>query len=183
MFPVQHQQYVGDEYPRTPALRSASPTTDRRPNAKADILDVIIEGGNDPVITNYFTGPNEDKFGLDSRIQQFLPAPDDTLILTPSLVIHLGSHTIFPGEQRPVLEWFETIIPSQIMPGIGSFCTNCQPQLMFQPASMPIPMPGFPGSATYDLTNTVITHNAPEPATAAMMLIGAITALRRKRRR
>ena len=29
MFPAQHQQYVGDEYPRTPALCSASPTTGR----------------------------------------------------------------------------------------------------------------------------------------------------------
>jgi hypothetical protein len=28
MFPIQHQQCVGDEYPRTPVLRSASPTTD-----------------------------------------------------------------------------------------------------------------------------------------------------------
>jgi hypothetical protein len=28
MFPVQSQQYVGDEYPRGPVLRSASPTSD-----------------------------------------------------------------------------------------------------------------------------------------------------------
>ena len=40
-FPVQHQQYVGDEYPRTPALCSASPTTGRCQDPKFSLPNAL----------------------------------------------------------------------------------------------------------------------------------------------
>lgn len=115
---------------------------------------------------------------FDSRGHSGVPALGDARIEIPFLTIEFGSQTIFPGNETPTLEWFETVIPSQIMPGVGSFSASCTPRLEF--GHFPLPLPD---SASYDLTNTAITHSAPEPATACLMLIGAITALRRRRRR
>ena len=127
-------------------------------------------------IGNYYTGLDEYRVIFDS-MSFFYDGPGlDELIKAPLLVVTLGSQTIFPSNDTPSLEWFETIVPSQLMPGIGSFWEYSTPQLEVGAG------PGLLSNSRYDLTNTVITHNAPEPATVGMMLIGAVTVLRRRRR-
>ena len=155
-----------------------------RPNARPDILQITVT--NDPVITNYYIGPNEDSLEFDSRSHEGLPDLENKPMYIPSLIIDLGSHTFLPGDDRPTLQWFETIIPSQIIPGPGSMSAYSTRQLALADGPglpFPVPIPGFPAPVQYNLTNTVITHNAPEPATTSLMAIGAIAILRPRRRR
>ena len=69
-------------------------------------------------IGNYYTGLDEYRVIFDS-MSFFYDGPGlDELIKAPLLVVTLGSQTIFPSNDTPSLEWFETIVPSKLMPGI-----------------------------------------------------------------
>ena len=148
-----------------------------RPNAQGDVLGLTVIGGNDPIVINSYAGLDEDGVSFDSRSINSVPALGDsyTGISIPALIITFGSQTIFPSNDTPTLEWFETILPSRIMPGIGSFSACCSsPQLKV----------GFAAGSVgprYDFTNTVIANSAPEPCSLGLLALGGLACLRRRR--